>query len=187
MSEDTKSGDSVLQMILNPSTTLANWFVGIGALGIFLGILNLMGEIHPNYKVSWAGVLTLEATNRAFENLDTAPSFVLSDAVFMILCAALVALGIKTINSQDGGIGGWVKSIFVNNVWLSLADPDNGGWFKTFGAWCLLLGVINYLYFGITAIGWIDPGVYSVTIAFLAFGFGLLYSASSNDAEESSA
>ena len=75
MSEDTKSGDSVLQMILNPSATLANWFVGIGALGIFLGILNLMGEIHPNYKVSWAGVLTLEATNRAFENLENCSFF----------------------------------------------------------------------------------------------------------------
>ena len=109
-----------------------------------------MGEIHPNYKVSWAGAYP--RPNRAFENQKLL--FVLSDAVFMIPCAALVAL-YQTINSQDGGIGGWVKSIFVNNVWLSLADPDNGGWFKTFGAWCLLLGD-KLPIIGVTAIGWID-------------------------------
>ena len=55
------------------------------------------------------------------------------------------------------------------------------------GAWCLLLGVINYLYFGLCATGWIDPGVYSVTIGLLmAFGFGLVYAANSPELEENS-
>ena len=80
----------------------------------------------------------------------------------------LLILGLKTINTQDGGIGAWAKSIFVNQTWMSLANPDLGGWYKTMGAWCLLLGVVNYLYFGICATGWIDPGVYSVTIGFMA-------------------
>ena len=52
------------------------------------------------------------------------------------------------------------------------------------GAWCLLLGVINYLYFGLTATGWIDPGVYSVTIGLLSFGFALVYAANSPDSDE---
>ena len=184
MSEVGNTDDGFVQMLLNPSRTMSNWFVGLGMLGIFLGILNLLGEVHPNYRVSWAGVLTFELTNKAFEDLSTAPSFVVSDVVFLAICGLIAALGLKTINNQDGGIGAWAKSIFVNETWMSLADPELGGWFKTFGAWCLLLGIANYLYFGINSTGWIDPGVYSVTIGFMAFGFALVYAANSPQPEE---
>ena len=56
MSEMDNTDAGFVQMVINPSKTLANWFVGLGALGIFLAILNPMGEIHPNYRVSWSGV-----------------------------------------------------------------------------------------------------------------------------------
>ena len=186
MSEMDNTDAGFVQMVINPSKTLANWFVGLGALGIFLAILNLMGEIHPNYRVSWSGVLTFEFTNKAFEDMSTAPSFVISDIIFIVICGIFAILGLKTINTQDGGIGAWAKSIFVNQTWMSLANPDLGGWYKTMGAWCLLLGVVNYLYFGICATGWIDPGVYSVTIGLMAFGFGLVYAANSPESEENS-
>lgn len=185
MSEVNDTNDGFIQMVINPSQTLSNWFVGLGLLGIFLAVLNLLGEIHPSYRVSWSGVLTFELTNKAFENLDTAPAFVMSDIVFVAICGVFTVLGLKTITEQDGGVGAWVKSIFVNQTWMSLADPDNGGWSKTIGAWCLLLSVINYLYFGILSTGWIDPGVYSVTIGLMAFGFALVYAANSPKAEES--
>ena len=184
MSETDNTGDGFFQMIVNPSRTLSNWFIGLGALGIFLAILNLLGEIHPNYRVSWAGVLTFELTNNAFEDMSTASSFVVSDIVFIALCGLFAGLGLKTISGQEGGLGTWFKSIFVNQTWMSLADPDLGGWYKTIGAWCLLLGVINYLYFGICATGWIDPGVYSVTIGLMAFGFALIYAANAPEPEE---
>ena len=184
MSEVSNSDESFVQMVLNPSKTMSNWFVGLGSLGIFLAVLNLLGEIHPNYRVSWSGVLTFEITNRAFEDLSTAPAFVISDLVFIAICGLIAGLGFKSINNEEGGIGDWLKSNFVNDTWMSLADPDRGGWFKTMGAWCLLLGVINYLYFGLTATGWIDPGVYSVTIALLAFGFALVYAANSPELDE---
>ncbi|MGB0463693.1 MAG: hypothetical protein ACPGIG_02460 [Candidatus Poseidoniaceae archaeon] len=184
MSEMSNTEQSFVQMVLNPSKTMSNWFVGLGLLGIFLAVLNLLGEIHPNYRVSWAGVLTFEFTNRAFEDLSTAPSFVISDVVFIAICGLFAGLGFKSINSQDGGVGSWIKSIFVNETWMSLADPDLGGWLKTMGAWCLLLGVVNYLYFGLTATGWIDPGVYSVTIGLLSFGFALVYASNSPESDE---
>jgi len=184
MSETDNTGDGFFQMIVNPSRTLSNWFIGLGSLGIFLAILNLLGEIHPNYRVSWAGVLTFELTNNAFEDMSTAPSFVVSDIVFIAVCGLFAGLGLKTISDQEGGLGAWFKSIFVNQTWMSLADPDLGGWYKTAGAWCLLLGVINYLYFGICATGWIDPGVYSVTIGLMAFGFALIYAANAPEPED---
>ena len=129
-----------VQMVLNPSKTMSNWFVGLGSLGIFLAVLNLLGEIHPNYRVSWSGVLTFEITNRAFEDLSTAPSFVVSDIVFIAICGILAGLGFKSINGQDGGIGNWFKSIFVNETWMSLADPDLGGWFKNNGRLVSIIG-----------------------------------------------
>ena len=184
MSETDNAGEGFIQMITNPSKTLSNWFIGLGALGIFLAILNLLGEIHPNYRVSWAGVLTFELTNNAFEDMSTAPSFVVSDIVFIVVCGLFAGLGLKAISNQEGGLGTWFKSIFVNQTWMSLADPDLGGWYKTAGAWCLLLGIINYLYFGICATGWIDPGVYSVTIGLMAFGFALIYAANAPEPED---
>ena len=173
MSEQNDETSSVLNMILNPSRSLANWFVAIGFLGLFLAILNIVGCIHPTYRVSWGGVFTLEMTNKAFGTLDDAPAFVASDAIFIALCAGLVFLGVKTINQQEGGLVSWFKSIFVNETWPALADPSVGGWPRLFGAWCLLLGIVCYLYFGLNSTGWIDPGVYSLTIGLLAFGFAL--------------
>ncbi|DAC57365.1 MAG TPA: hypothetical protein HA354_05570, partial [Candidatus Poseidoniaceae archaeon] len=86
MSDMDDTDEGFAQMVMNPSRTLSNWFVGLGALGIFLAVLNLAGEIHPNYRVSWSGVLTFEITNKAFEDIATAPSFVLSDIVFIVIC-----------------------------------------------------------------------------------------------------
>jgi hypothetical protein len=175
MSEHNDDSTSILEMIMNPNKTLANWFVFVGLLGLFLAVLNLVGCIHPNYRVSWGGVFTMEATNSAFGTLEDASAFVASDAIFMALCAGLVFLGFRTINQQDDGVAGWFKSIFVNETWPALADPTVGGWSRLAGAWCLLLGVVNYLYFGLNSTGWIDPGVYSVTIALLGFGLALNY------------
>lgn len=175
MSEHNDDSTSILEMIMNPNKTLANWFVSVGLLGLFLAVLNLAGYIHPNYRVSWGGVFTMEATNSAFGTLEDASAFVASDAIFMALCAGLVFLGFRTINQHDDGVAGWFKSIFVNETWPALADPTVGGWSRLAGAWCLLLGVVNYLYFGLNSTGWIDPGVYSVTIALLGFGLALNY------------
>ena len=69
----------------------------------------------------------------------------------MALCAGLVFLGFRTLNQQDDGVAGWFKSIFVNETWPALADPTVGGWSRLAGAWCLLLGVVNYLYFGLNS------------------------------------
>ena len=184
MSEENDETTSVLNMVLNPSKTLANWFVAVGLLGLFLAVLNLAGCIHPKYRVSWGGVFTLEMTNKAFGYLDDAPAFVASDAIFMALCAGMVFLGIKTINQQEGGLVNWFKSIFINETWPALADPSVGGWSRLLGAWCLLLGVVNYIYFGLNATGWIDPGVYSLTIGLLAFGFALNYLSFAPEGEE---
>ncbi|RPG68873.1 MAG: hypothetical protein CBC59_005605 [Euryarchaeota archaeon TMED99] len=59
-----------------------------------------------------------------------------------------------------------------------------GGWNKLFGAWSLLLGFLFYFVYGILYTGWIDIGVYSMSIALIAFGLALLMAANAPEGDE---
>jgi hypothetical protein len=182
--QETDTSNSVVSMILNPSRGLANWYVCIGMLGIFLAILNILGYVHPTYHLSWGGLLLFEAFNAAFEIKSDSPQFVASDAVFIGFCSLLLSRGFQTISNDEDGIGGWFTSLFVNDTWPALVDPDLGGWNKLVSAWCLLLGFVFYMYYGILHTGWIDIGVYSVSVALLAFGFALKLASEAPEGED---
>jgi hypothetical protein len=164
---------SLISALLSPSQYLARWYLAIGTIGLLLAIINLSGQVHPTYRISWAGLLTMEFTNAAFEMKSTAPAFVASDAVFMLMCGGLVALALKTINSQEDGLSGFFSSLVKNDLWVSLASTEIGGWYLTGAAWCILSGIVFYVYWGISYMTWIDPGVYVVTIALIASGMGM--------------
>ncbi|HII11802.1 MAG TPA: hypothetical protein HA356_07000 [Candidatus Poseidoniaceae archaeon] len=181
--DENDDSSSLMAAIMNPSRGVSQWFIALGLWGLFLAVLNIMGEAHPNYHWSWGGLLTFEATNAAFEQSDGF-KIVASDFVFMALCGALAGLGFKTMAGEDGGIGAWAKSLLVNDTWPALADPGYKGWSMFGAAWCLLLGFVCYAFYGIRYTGWTDPGVYSVTIALLAFGFALKASANAPAGDE---
>ena len=163
----------LISILFSPSQSLSRWYLGIGSLGLLLAILNLAGQAHPTYRISWAGLLTMEYTNSAFELKSTAPPFVASDFVFIALCGGLVALALKSINAQEGGIPGFFSSMLKNDIWVSLASTDVGGWYRTGAAWCMLTGIVFYVYWGISYMAWVDPGVYVVTIALISLGIGM--------------
>jgi len=163
---------------------MANWYAGIGMLGIFLAILNILGYIHPNYHLSWGGLLTFEATNPAFGTKSDSAQFVLSDVVFIAFCLVITSIGFRTFSNDEAGIGGWFRGLLVNETWPALVDPDVGGWNKLFGAWSLLLGFVFYFVYGILYTGWIDIGVYSMSIALIAFGLALLMAAAAPEGDE---
>ena len=164
---------SLISVLLSPSQLLARWYLGIGAFGLLLAILNLAGQAHPTYRISWAGLLTMEYTNAAFGLKSTAPAFVASDFVFILMCGGLVALALKTINAQEGGIAGFFSSMVKNDLWVSLASTEVGGWYLTGAAWCILSGIVFYIFWGISYMAWVDPGVYVVTIALISSGIGM--------------
>ena len=164
---------SLISILFSPSQSLSRWYLAIGSLGLLLAILNLAGKAHPTYRISWAGLLTMEYTNPAFELIETSPSFVASDFVFIALCGGLVALALKSINGQEGGVPGFFSSMLKNDLWISLASTDVGGWYRTGAAWCILTGMVFYVYWGICYTAWIDPGVYVVTIALISLGIGM--------------
>ena len=162
-----------LDLISNPSMGLSKWYIAIGAWGLALAVLNMTGQIHPTYRVSWGGLLTFELLADAFGDKNTAATFVAGDAVFMIACALLVGLGLRSINeSNEGGVASFFQSMVINDTWPALVGGE-GGMMRAAGAWCLLLGFGFYIAYSTMYEAWIDPGVYSVSITLVAFGFAL--------------
>ena len=174
MTDTVTEGRGLVQMVTEPSPTPARWFVGLGAWGLLLAVLNLMGMAHPTQRISWAGVLSMGRTSGAFEAKATAPAFVGSDAVFILLCGVVLALGLRSIAEEEGGLPGFFRSMISNDTWKALSSTKNGA-ALTLGAWSLLIGFLFYAVWGIRYMTWFDPGVYAVSAVFIAFGFALRY------------
>ena len=172
-SEDKTESKGFLDLISNPSMGLSKWYIAIGAWGLVLAVLNMLGHIHPSYRVSWGGLLTFELLADAFGDKETAAAFVAGDAVFMLACALLVGLGLRSINeSNEGGVASFFQSMAINDTWPALVGGE-GGMMRSIGAWCLLLGFGFYISYSYLYTAWIDPGVYSVSVTLVAFGFAL--------------
>tara|TARA_B110001452_G_scaffold93357_2_gene77029 strand:- start:5466 stop:6074 length:609 start_codon:yes stop_codon:yes gene_type:complete len=156
-----------------PSPVWANFVVTLGLWGLLLAVLNMFSAATPAQHVSWGGLLTFEAINPAFGTAKVDFHYEpLGDTIFMAACLAMVGFGLKAIN-ETRGVSEWATSLIVNDTWTALADPSVGGGQRTMAAWCLLLGFAFYFWFGINHSGWMDVGVYSVTIALVAAGFAL--------------
>ena len=167
------SDDATSQTMTGNVPVYASAMVFVGVWGLVLAGLNMFSMAHPTYHVSCGGMFTFEATNPAFTPAKADFHFaILGDTIFIAACAGLIGFGSKTIN-QRRDFGDWVKGLVINDTWPALNDPSLGGGQRTTSAWCLLLGLGFYLYFGIAHQGWIDVGVYSVTIALMAAGFAL--------------
>ena len=168
---DKQSG--ILSMITDPSSGTANWFIGLSMWGIILAILNILGLAHPSYHYSWGGLFSFEMTNLAYELKSDSVQVVASDVVFLSFCSLFMFFGLKAYAQTEGGVAGFFTGLFVNDTWPALASIDEGGIQRTLAAWSTLFGFAFYIYFGINHMGWMDPGVYAVSIALIAFGFAL--------------
>jgi hypothetical protein len=165
---------------VEPLNPISHWFMAIGLWGILLAVLNMFGKVHPTYHVSWGGLLTFEFTNKAFEPISDGVQITASDGVFLLICLALIYTAFKNIN-QSIGFSSWFRGLFFNETWKSLGGGNEIQ--RTIAAWCLLLGIIFYFWYGIQHAAWIDVGAYSVTIALVGFGFAMLYSLNSPEGD----
>ena len=168
---DKQSG--IISMITNPSRCTANWFIGLSMWGILLAVLNILGFAHPSYHYSWSGLFSFEMTNLAYEAKSDSVQIVASDAVFIAFCSMLMFFGLNSYAKTEDGVAGFFKGLFVNDTWTALASIEESGIQRTLAAWSTLFGFAFYAYFGINHMGWMDPGVYAVSIALIAFGFAL--------------
>lgn len=187
MSEDSATaGANLLSSLLNPSERMSGWLFMLGSWGLMLGLLNIMQLATPTGdKVVWSSILSLGLVGGEYIN-DNPDYRLYSDTAFLMLCAVGTGLGLRGIlSSVDGGIIGWLYSV-RDAFWPSLIDPDSdGGWNSTLSAWLLLIGICFYFYMGILHTGWVDPGVYSVSAPFVAFGMALKLLATALTEEES--
>ncbi len=170
---ESMSDDETGQAMDGNVPAYASALVFLGIWGLVLAGLNMFSMAHPTYHVSWGGLLTFETTNAAFGEAKDGFHFeILGDTIFIAACVGLIALGTRVVNERNN-VADWAKGLLINDTWPALNDPSLGGGQRTMAAWCLLLGLAFYLYFGILHQGWIDVGVYSVTIALMASGFAL--------------
>ena len=170
---ESMSDDETGQAVDGKVPVYASALVFLGVWGLVLAALNMFSMAHPTYHVSWGGLLTFEATNAAFGDAKDGFHYeVLGDTIFIAGCIGLIVLGSRIVNERHS-VADWAKGLLINDTWPALNDPSLGGGQRTMAAWCLLLGLAFYLYFGIAHRGWIDVGVYSVTIALMTSGFAL--------------
>jgi len=182
MSDDGDNAQANLGTILfNPSNTLASWYFWLGLLGLMLAVLNIMGMIHPTYRLSWGGLLTFEYTNNAFGDKDGAALFVPSDFVFMAFVGGMTFLGARKLIG-DGDALEWMKGIVTNEWYNDLLNVE-AGWSLVLGTWAILSSIVFYFYWGIMHLAWIDPGVYSIAIALMASGLVMRMLSSVEDEE----
>lgn len=168
--------------LLNPSRAAASWYAVLGILGLFIGILNMIGLSHPNpdIKISWAGYLTVGQLGEGYVyNTGFHP---IGDTVFFIITGVITAIGMKTIAASEGGIGGWLSSLFGEELWGALVTSEEGT-NRTLGAWLMFVGIIFYISWGVLYSAWVDVGVYSVAAAFFLLGYGMKGAADVKDAE----
>ena len=157
---------------------LASLAFALGLWATILGILNIMYGIGGNNrKVVWAAYLSV---GQLYPDLFTTDMVYrpFSDSVFLALSIGLMGWGGRCIhNSTDGGIVAWVQGIVTCDSWLSLMSTNEAGGKMTAAMWCIVLGLVFYIYQSIVHWNWVDVGVYSVTAALLGFGVALVFAA----------
>jgi hypothetical protein len=73
---------------------------------------------------------------------------------------------------REDGFAGWFRELPHNPIFTSLLSSKDGV-ARTLASWMILAGLAFYLVWSALNTTWVDPGVYSVTIALVAFGLGL--------------
>ncbi|HIF46743.1 MAG TPA: hypothetical protein EYQ73_08160 [Candidatus Poseidoniales archaeon] len=178
---DNEKGNLV-SMLMNPSKTLATWYLGIGLWGLFLAIMNMIGLVHPESRISWGNLLTFEMLgSSALGTKADAPFFVFGDLIFIAMCAGLIFLGIKALAADQEYMEDWFKGLVQSDSWKDLGGREDGNTNAVIGTWAIALGFGFYLVWGVLYMSWVDPGVYAVSIVGIGAGMALRNLA---DAEE---
>ena len=148
--------------------------VFIGAWGLLLAALNMFSMAHPTQHVSWGVCSPLKPPTKPLEaqKTDSISNRSVTPSSSWYALPWWLSAPKPSVNASFSLVD-WLKGLVVNDTWPALNDLSVGGGQRTFAAWCLALGLAFYFWFGIQHAGWIDVGVYSVTIALMASGFAL--------------
>ena len=155
-----------------PSSTISIFALMLGVWVILLSIINIVeGAYSPGYKVSWIGFLGIEGDASV---LHEGIEFALDDILFTLFGLLLIVggdYGMKKASSNSEGVMAFItglpNSYFMNNLIRGESAK------QTISSWLVVIGVLFYIVWSIQNNTWVDPGVYSVMISLVAFGFAL--------------
>ena len=153
-----------------PSSTASAGAILVGTWCIFLNIINIaIGAFSEGRKVLWIDFLT----NGSNTNSEWEMGVLIGDIIFGGIGIAILSVGIIGMSkAREDGISGWIGGLPSGPVLSSLISTD-GGITRTLASWLALSGMAFYFYWGALNNTWVDPGVYSVSIALVSFGLGL--------------
>lgn len=81
-------------------------------------------------------------------------------------------MGMRNALGGDNGLLEALSSDF-SSFGNKLFSSEQGH-MSTLGSWLIVFGVVFYLSWSIFNETWLDPGVYSVMITLISFGYGIL-------------
>lgn len=159
-------------VLTRPSSTASSAAVMLGVWVLLLNAVNLFsGAYSSGIKVLWIGFITGDSasSNIAHTGLEVAAD----DVVFGLIGVVLLVLGARGMSKAvEGGFSAWVSGIPRGTIVSSLFSPDEG-FNRTLASWFIAFGVGFYLYWSLMNTTWVDPGVYSVMIVMVSFGFAI--------------
>ena len=158
------------------STTLSCGAIVVGFWMALLSIINItIGAYSPGNKVLWIGFLS------GGEAYSSSLDIVLDDAIFAILSLLIIGAGFVGVGSAiEDGINGWISGLPNDRMVTSVFSTERGT-NRTLASWMIISGCLYYLIWSALNTTWVDPGVYSVTIALISLGVGMHWVQDSKD------
>tara|TARA_Y100000768_G_C23947021_1_gene668122 strand:+ start:812 stop:1330 length:519 start_codon:yes stop_codon:yes gene_type:complete len=155
--------------LFRPSMTLSRILLVLGIWGLILNVVNLTIGAYSGKKALWYGFFLSGASNTNSTDL------VLDDLIFLLVSLSFCFLGLMGMRNALGKDNGLLESISLDitsftDKLFSMED----GYLPTLGSWLIFSGTIFYFFWSIFNETWLDPGVYSVMITLISFGYGIL-------------
>jgi hypothetical protein len=155
--------------LFRPSMTLSRILMILGIWGLILSIVNLTIGAYSGKKALWSGFFLSGASNTNSTDL------VLDDLVFLVVSFSFCFLGLMGMRNALSEGNGLLEPLLLDTSSFTnkLFSLENG-YLTTLGSWLIVFGIIFYLSWSIFNETWLDPGVYSVMITLISFGYGIL-------------
>ena len=155
--------------LFRPSMTLSRILMILGIWGLILSIVNLTIGAYSGKKALWSGFFLSGASNTNSTDL------VLDDLVFLVVSFSFCFLGLMGMRNALSEDNGLLEPLLLDTSSFTnkLFSLENG-YLTTLGSWLIVFGIIFYLSWSIFNETWLDPGVYSVMITLISFGYGIL-------------
>ena len=152
------------EALTKPSNMISTAALMVGAWIILLSLINIFGggAGQAGNKVAWIGFIGFGG--EAFVPYDD--GFILDDAIFAILGLIMIATGLRNTD-----VFNWISNIQKSDFANNLIKGNTGK--EIISSWLTVIGISFYLIWSIQNDTWVDPGVYSVMIAMVAFGIAL--------------